>query len=330
MNVKGGFMMFNFQIEKPKTAPVDYQTLYDFIALGLGPAGMNGALYAKRKGLKTLLVGYDLGGQLNNTSDVDNYLGLGNIDASDMIHKFNTHIKELEVPILSEVKVISIQKHEHFEIALDNGETLKTKTLLYAFGGNPRKLGVPGEYEFASKGVSYCVTCDAPFFKQRHVIVAGGGNSALDAAIDLARLASKVTIVHRSQFKGDQTTVNQLKKMPNVEMFLETQILEVKGDITMTGVQVLDKKTKTERFIEADGIFIEIGHIPNSNLLEGLANLNNSKEIIVDRFQQTNIEGLYAAGDVTDNPNKQIIIAASEGAVAALMATSYINQKGDK
>lgn len=174
------------------------------------------------------------------------------------------------------------------------------------------------------------MTCDAPFFKQRHVIVAGGGNSALDAAIDLARLASKVTIVHRSQFKGDQTTVNQLKKMPNVEMFLETQILEVKGEITMTGVQVLDKKTKTERFIEADGIFIEIGHIPNSNLLEGLANLNNSKEIIVDRFQQTNIEGLYAAGDVTDNPNKQIIIAASEGAVAALMATSYINQKGDK
>lgn len=323
-------MMFNFQIEKPKTALIDYQTTYDFIALGLGPAGMNGALYAKRKGLKTLLVGYDLGGQLNNTSDVDNYLGLGNIDASMMIQKFKDHITALEVPMLTEVKVTSIQKNDLFEIGLDNGETLRTKTLLYAFGGNPRKLGVPGEQLYASKGVSYCVTCDAPFFKKRHVIVAGGGNSALDAVIDLSRIASKVTIVHRSQFKGDQTTVDQIKALPNVNIHLETQILEIQGDITMTGVRIFDKKTQTESVIEADGIFIEIGHIPNSNLLEGLVELNDSKEIKVDRFQQTSIPGLYAAGDVTDNPNKQIIIAASEGAVAALSATSFINQKGDK
>lgn len=321
--------MFNFQIEKPKTAVIDYQTTYDFIALGLGPAGMNGALYAKRKGLKTLLVGYDLGGQLNNTSDVDNYLGLGQIDASIMIQKFKEHITALEVPLLTEVKVTSIRKKEWFEIELDNGNTLKSKTVLYAFGGNPRKLGVPGEQTFASKGVSYCVTCDAPFFKQRHVIVAGGGNSALDAAIDLSRIASKVTIVHRSQFKGDQTTVNQLKALPNVDILLETQILEIQGDITMTGIRVLDKHTQTESVISADGIFIEIGHIPNSTLLEGLVDLNAGKEIKVDRFQQTSIQGLYAAGDVTDNPNKQIIIATSEGAVAALSATSYINQQGD-
>lgn len=321
--------MFNFQIEKPKTAVIDYQTTYDFVALGLGPAGMNGALYAKRKGLKTLLVGYDLGGQLNNTSDVDNYLGLGQIDASIMIQKFKEHITALEVPLLTEVKVTSIRKKEWFEIELDNGNTLKSKTVLYAFGGNPRKLGVPGEQTFASKGVSYCVTCDAPFFKQRHVIVAGGGNSALDAAIDLSRIASKVTIVHRSQFKGDQTTVNQIKALPNVEIRLETQIIEIQGDITMTGIRVLDKATQTESVIAADGIFIEIGHIPNSNLLEGLADLNANKEIKVDRFQQTSVQGLYAAGDVTDNPNKQIIIATSEGAVAALSATSYINQQGD-
>lgn len=322
--------MFNFQIEKPKTAVIDYQTTYDFVALGLGPAGMNGALYAKRKGLKTLLVGYDLGGQLNNTSDVDNYLGLGQIDASIMIQKFKEHITALEVPILTDIKVTSIRKKEWFEIELDNGHTLKSKTVLYAFGGNPRKLGVPGEQTFASKGVSYCVTCDAPFFKQRHVIVAGGGNSALDAALDLSRIASKVTIVHRSQFKGDQTTVNQLKALPNVEMLLETQIMEIQGDITMTGIRVLDKHTQIESVIAADGIFIEIGHIPNSTLLEGLVNLNAGKEIKVDRFQQTSIQGLYAAGDVTDNPNKQIIIATSEGAVAALSATSYINQQGDK
>lgn len=322
--------MFNFQVEKPKTALIDYQTTYDFIALGLGPAGMNGALYAKRKGLKTLLVGYDLGGQLNNTSDVDNYLGLGNIDASSMIQKFKEHITALEVPMLTEVKVIAIQKKDVFEITLDNGETLKSKTVLYAFGGNPRKLGVPGEEQYASKGVSYCVTCDAPFFKKRHVIVAGGGNSALDATIDLSRIASQVTIVHRSQIKGDQSTVDQIKKLGNVDIRLETQILEILGDYTMTGVRVFDKKTQQEYILEADGIFIEIGHIPNSHLLEGLVDLTASKEVKVDRFQQTSLEGLYAAGDVTDNPNKQIIIATSEGAVAALSATQFINQKGDK
>lgn len=323
-------MMFNFQIEKPKTALIDYQTTYDFIALGLGPAGMNGALYAKRKGLKTLLVGYDLGGQLNNTSDVDNYLGLGNIDASIMIQKFTEHIKALEVPMLTEVRVTSIVKNDLFEIGLDNGETLKTKTLLYAFGGNPRKLGIPGEQAFASRGVSYCVTCDGPFFKKKHVLIAGGGNSALDAAIDLSRIASKVTIVHRSQFKADKTTVDQVSKLPNVEIHLETQLLEIVGDVTMTGARVFNKITQTESRIEADGIFIEIGHIPNSSLLEGLVELNDTKEIKVDRFQQTSIPGLFAAGDVTDNPNKQIIIATSEGAVAALIATSFINQKGDK
>lgn len=322
--------MFNFQVEKPKTALIDYQTTYDFIALGLGPAGMNGALYAKRKGLKTLLVGYDLGGQLNNTSDVDNYLGLSNIDASSMIQKFKEHITALEVPMLTEVKVIAIQKKDVFEITLDNGETLKSKTVLYAFGGNPRKLGVPGEEQYASKGVSYCVTCDAPFFKKRHVIVAGGGNSALDATIDLSRIASQVTIVHRSQIKGDQSTVDQIKKLGNVDIRLETQILEILGDYTMTGVRVFDKKTQQEYILEADGIFIEIGHIPNSHLLEGLVDLTASKEVKVDRFQQTSLEGLYAAGDVTDNPNKQIIIATSEGAVAALSATQFINQKGDK
>lgn len=322
--------MFNFQVEKPKTALIDYQTTYDFIALGLGPAGMNGALYAKRKGLKTLLVGYDLGGQLNNTSDVDNYLGLGNIDASSMIQKFKEHITALEVPMLTDVKVTAIQKKDVFEITLDNGETLKSKTVLYAFGGNPRKLGVPGEEQYASKGVSYCVTCDAPFFKKRHVIVAGGGNSALDATIDLSRIASQVTIVHRSQIKGDQSTVDQIKKLGNVDIRLETQILEILGDYTMTGVRVFDKKTQQEYILEADGIFIEIGHIPNSHLLEGLVDLTASKEVKVDRFQQTSLEGLYAAGDVTDNPNKQIIIATSEGAVAALSATQFINQKGDK
>ena len=182
-------------------------------------------------------------------------------------------------------------------------------------------------------GVQTCalpISCDGPFFKKKHVLIAGGGNSALDAAIDLSRIASKVTIVHRSQFKADKTTVDQVSKLPNVEIHLETQLLEIVGDVTMTGARVFNKITQTESRIEADGIFIEIGHIPNSSLLEGLVELNDTKEIKVDRFQQTSIPGLFAAGDVTDNPNKQIIIATSEGAVAALIATSFINQKGDK
>lgn len=317
-------LMFNFSIEQTK--PIANDILYDFIALGAGPAGLNAALYAQRKGLKTLIIGNEIGGQLKNTSDVDNYLGFGLVDAETLINKFLDHVKALEIPILSGVYINEITKDEHFTISLTNGQVFKTKTVLYALGGSPRKLGVPGEDILSSKGVSYCVTCDAPFFKQKEVVVAGGGNSAVDAAIDLARLAKKVTIIHRSQFRADQKSIDKLLSFDNVSVMLETQIMSINGNKNLETLTILDKKTNQEHLFKTDGLFVEIGSIPNTSLIKDLVSLSPSGEIIVDEYQKTNIEGLYAAGDATINPHKQVIIAAAEGAKAALEAAKYINK----
>lgn len=318
--------MFNLNIKKPKAA-IDYALVYDFVALGLGPAGLNAGLYAKRKGLNTLVVGYDFGGQLINTSEVDNYLGLGLTDAATVIDAFVTHLDKLEVPLVKNVKINKITKKDNiFYVELNNDETVKTKTLLYALGGNPRKLAIPGEKEYASKGISYCVTCDAPFFANQEVVVSGGGNSAVDAAIDLARIAKKVTIIHRSQFRADQKSLELLSTFNNVEIMLETQILEVYGEEKVHSLKILDKKSDKTSIFKTNGLFVQIGTIPNSTLVKDLVELNEHNEVIVNELQHTSLPGLFAAGDVTPNVHRQIIVAASEGAKAALEAALYINK----
>lgn len=322
--------MFNFSIEQTQKPKIDTTDTYDFIALGAGPAALNAALYAARKGLSTLIIGYEIGGQLKNTADVDNYLGFGFIEAEKLIESFVSHVKKHDIEMLTGLYIHKIEKLDDlFYITLSNGDVVKALSVLYALGGSPRQLGIPNETTFASKGVSYCVTCDGPFFKGKHVVVAGGGNSAVDAAIDLARIANKVTIIHRSQFRADKKSLDKLEKLDNVSYMLETQILGLDGDAKLEKLRLLDKKTNTESILEADGLFIEIGSIPNSQLLEGLVELSPYKEVIVDENQKTSLRGLYAAGDVTINPHKQIIIAAAEGAKAALEAAIYINNKGE-
>ncbi|MDP3130169.1 MAG: FAD-dependent oxidoreductase, partial [Bacillota bacterium] len=265
--------MFHFTVETKKPSPVD-EAIYDFIALGGGPAGLNGALYAKRKGLRTAVLAYDLGGQLKNTSSVDNYLGFDNIDAGQLIDRFVSHLRSLDVPLITSVRVAAIEKQaDLFHLRLDSGRTIKTKTLLAALGGSPRKLDVPGEERLGGKGVSYCATCDAPFFKDKHVVVAGGGNSAVESAMDLAKWASHVTIIHRSKFRADQTLLDKLDKIANIDVRLETQILEILGPDHVDAVKIKDKRTETVSTFPADGIFIEIGTIPNTALFVELAHL---------------------------------------------------------
>lgn len=319
--------MFNLGLSAT-TPKVNYDEVYDFIALGLGPAGLNAGLYASRKGLKTLVVGHDFGGQLKNTSEIDNYLGYSLIDAQSLINNFKAHLEALDVPLLKDVLVTKITKDKDhlFRIHLNNDKVLQSKTLLYAFGGNPRKLEVAGEHLLAGKGVSYCVTCDGPFYKGKNVIVAGGGNSAVDAAKDLARIASHVTIIQRSVLRADQKSVEQLRALPNVTVFLETQILEFVGQDVLTGVRVLDKGSGQERIISSDAAFVEIGNIPNTTLLKDLVTLNESGEVIVNAKQETSLQGLYAAGDITNESHRQIIIAAGDGAKAAIEAAAYINK----
>jgi thioredoxin-disulfide reductase len=326
--------MFNFSVEK-KTESSEFDTvsLWDLLIIGGGPAGLNAALYAKRKGLKVGIVADEIGGQLHNTTIVDNYLGFKMIQGEELSNTYLDHVQTLEVPILKNVRVLELIPIKHdFQLKVSNGKSLMSKTVLLATGGAPRKLEIPGEERYANKGVTYCATCDAPFFKDKHVIVAGGGNSAVEGVLDLVPWAKEITIVHRSQFRADQILLDQIKELKQLDIHLETQILSVIGDEQMTGVQVLDKKTNKKRIIQADGLLIEIGTVPNSYLIKDLVETNERDEIIVDHNQMTSHPGLYAAGDVTSQPFKQIVISVAEGAKAALAVNQYLQQnyKGEK
>ena len=323
-----GGRMFSFNVEKTSVRSIfEDQILWDLIVVGGGPAGLNAGLYAKRKGLKVGIISYEIGGQLHNTSTVDNYLGIQDIEGKTLSDQFLSHINRLEIPILKHLKITLIEKNgSNFQLLLSDGKLLRSKTILIATGGAPRKLHVEGEMTYANKGVSYCTTCDAPFFKDKHVIVAGGGNSAAEAVLDLVPWARKITVIHRSQWRADQILLDKHQKIEHLDVHLNTQILNIYGNDKMSGIEVLDKKTGKQFKIDAEGLFIEIGTVPNSDLVKHLVATNEKGEIIVDSNQMTSLPGLYAAGDVTDQPYKQIIISAAEGAKAALAITHYLNQ----
>ena len=318
--------MFDLQIQK-RIIPSIFEevNLWDILIIGGGPAGLNAALYAQRKGFKVAIISKEIGGQLHNTSTVDNYLGIPMTEGKHLSDTFLKHLETLNVPLYLEVSVLSLKKIDRqFMIELDNGVMLKAKTVLLATGGQPRQLGIPGELEFANKGVSYCTTCDAPFFKDKHVIVAGGGNSAAEAVIDLSVWAKKITVVHRSQWRADQIILEQLNKLPNVTVHLETQLLRAEGDQSLKRVVVLDKKTNAQSIIDADGLFIQIGLLANSKLVKDLVPLTPNGEVMVNQDFMTNLPGLFAAGDVTHHPFKQIVIAVGDGAKAALAIQQYL------
>jgi NADH-dependent peroxiredoxin subunit F len=319
---------FNFNLNETKKAiKLTNEDVIDLLVIGGGPAGLNAALYAKRKGLTTGIIAKRIGGQLLNTSSVDNYLGISQVSGEELSEKYLSHLKELDVGILEEVEVENIHKSDRlFEVLLKDGTVFTSKTLLIATGSSPRKLQVRGEEEYSNRGVAYCAICDAPLFKGKNVIIAGGGNSAVEAAIDVAKFASHVTLVHRSELRADQILIDHMNHQANITIHLQTQILEIIGDDKMTGVKVLDKQTLLERVIDADGIFIEIGNLPSNHLIKDLVSLNERGEVIVDEKNMTSLPGLFAAGDVTQMPYKQIVIAVADGAKAALAANEYMNQ----
>jgi alkyl hydroperoxide reductase subunit F len=308
---------------------LDKDIIYDVLVIGGGPAGLNAALYLKRKGLNIGIVAKALGGQVVDTSSVENYLGITDVSGIGLAEKFKEHVNTLNVPIEEFVTIETVKATNDTvikEIVLSDGTILKSKAIIIATGSKPRKLGVLGENEYAGKGVAYCAICDGPFYTDEEVIVAGGGNSAVEAAIDLSKIASKVTLVHRSEFRADKILVDQLEKLENVEIKLNTQIKEVIGDKFMTGIKVLDKSNNTEYTITAAGIFVEIGYTPVSAPFKDVLELNGKGEIIVDKYGETSVKGVFAAGDVTDTPYKQIIISAGEGAKCALSANDYLKK----
>lgn len=305
---------------------INNDLLYDVIVLGGGPAGLNASIYAKRKGLSTLLITNKLGGQLENTSQVDNYLGFSNVDSSTLINNFTKHVQSLDVLIKSDVYVTTINKDKDiFTVTLESGETFNSKTIIYALGSFPRKLGLENEDGF--NGISYCTVCDAPFYKSKEVAVVGGGNSALEAAIDLTHYANKVTIIQRSILRADQVLIDKAKNNPKIEMLLGTNVKSINGENKLESLTLINNKTNEKSNLNVGGLFIEIGNIPNTKLIDGLIDLDEYGSIITNSYQHTNLEGFYAAGDSTTIVHKQIIIAASQGAVAALEASKYLLNK---
>lgn len=314
------------EVEKVELSP---NQRYDTLIIGIGPAGLNAALYLRRKGLEVGMIGRQAGGQVADTSTVENWLGIRNITGMALVEEFERHVEEHKVPILKYYGVTAVRRLEDgsFQVDAEDGRTYQANTLILATGASKRKLGVPGEKEFYGRGVTYCAICDGPLYRDQKVMVAGGGNSAVEAAIDLSKICEEVTIIHRSKFRADQILLDQLAKTDNIKVLLETQIQSINGDMGVDSVTALDKATQEVREIPVQGIFVEIGNLPNSDLFKGLVELTPAGEIIIDESGATSVPGIYAAGDVTTVRYKQIIIAAAQGATAALALNDWYMTK---
>ena len=312
-------MQFSFFNQTSKNH--DTNILYDVIILGGGPAGLNASIYATRKGLKTLLIASKIGGQLENTKEIDNYLGFSNVSSETLINSFTKHVNALDIKLQIGANITKITKENNiFYIHLDNNLIYQSQTVIYALGSFNRKLNLPNENSLDK--ISYCAVCDAPFYKDLHVGVIGGGNSALEAALDLTYYASKVTIIQRSILRADQVLIDKVMNHEKIEIMLHTHVKSINGSNQITSL-TLDDENKVFDF-NLDGLFIEIGHIPNTKLVENLVTLDEMKNIITNAYQHTSLEGFYAAGDVTNFNHKQIIIAASQGATAALEVSKFL------
>lgn len=299
--------------------------LYDVIIIGGGPAGLSAAIYAARKVLRTLLVSKDIGGQVAWTYDVDNYLGFSHIETADLIAKFEEHVEEYGVEKLIGVEVKSLELAGKIKkVVTSDARAYLARTVIIATGKHPRPLNVPGEKEWIGKGVAYCATCDAPLFADLDVAVAGGGNSALGAAIDLIKVARKVYVVSLSPLTGDPILQDQVMRAAKAEVFTEHKILHILGDSGVTGLEIESLKTGEARTLDVQGVFVEIGLLPNSELVVDTLETNPIGEIVIDTRCHTGVSGVFACGDVTDVPFKQVIVAAGEGAKAALAAYDYI------
>jgi thioredoxin-disulfide reductase len=300
---------------------------YDVVVIGGGCAGFSAALYAARRNLKTLVITKDIGGQIATTSEVENYPGIDRISGPELALKMQDQALKWGASLLFD-EITNIQKiaEQNFEIT-GNSQTYHARSIILAYGKTPRNLDVPGEQKYLGRGVSYCVTCDAPLYKNRTVAIVGGGNSALEGALICSEIAQKVYLIHRrASFRGEEVILDKTKQTTNLELILESKVSEIFGENGYLKALKLESTTNEDQFrtLEVDGVFVEIGFIINNQLTAGLVEIDESKQILTDNLQQTSCSGILAAGDVTNTPYKQAVISASEGAKAALSAYTYL------
>ena len=296
---------------------------YDVLVVGGGPAGASAAIYAARKGIRTGIVAERFGGQVMDTLGIENLIGTKYTEGPKLVASLEEHVKEYDVDVLNLQRAKSIVRKDLVEVELESGATLKSKTVIISTGARWRNLGVPGEAEFKNKGVAYCPHCDGPLFKGKHVAVIGGGNSGVEAAIDLAGIVDRVTVFEfMPMLKADQVLQNRLNSLPNVTVFKNVQVKEITGTDRVNGITYVDRDTGAETHLDLEGVFVQIGLVPNTEF----ANVDKDRfgQILVDSHGSTNVPGVFAAGDCTNVPYKQIIISMGSGANAALGAFDYL------
>jgi alkyl hydroperoxide reductase subunit F len=304
------------------------EDINDVVIVGAGPAGLTAGVYCARKMLKTVIISENIGGQALESWAIENYMGYRMIAGEDLMKKFEEQVRNLDIRLEID-RVIGIGKEEDglFLVQTASGAGVRAKAVILTQGNRPRQLGVPDEEKFLGRGLSICSTCDGPLYRGKKVAVVGGGNSALQTAVEMSSLATSVDLIVRSTIKADPVYVEKLTSKENVTVHLNTKVVGLAGDQFLSAVTLRGEKGN-EWKLEVDGLFIEIGWLPNSDMAADLVELNGLKEIVVDRDGKTSAPGIFAAGDVTNVRSKQIIIAAGDGAKAALEAFEYVMKEG--
>jgi NADH-dependent peroxiredoxin subunit F len=298
---------------------------FDVLVVGGGPAGASAAIYAARKGIRTGIVAERFGGQIMDTVGIENFISMKYTEGPKLAASLEEHVKEYDIDVMNLQRAKRLEKNDLIEIELENGAVLKSKTVILSTGARWRNVGVPGEAEFKNKGVAYCPHCDGPLFAGKHVAVIGGGNSGIEAAIDLAGIVKHVTVLEfMPELKADSVLQERLYSLPNVTVLKNVQTKEITGTDKVNGVTYIDRETGAEQHIELAGVFVQIGLVPNTDWLGETIERTRIGEIVVDNHGATNIPGVFAAGDCTNNPYKQIIISMGSGATASLGAFDYL------
>lgn len=311
--------------QKPETDRLTAKDPYDVLVIGGGPAGASAAIYAARKGIRTGIVAERFGGQVLDTLGIENLISVPYTEGPRLAANLEEHVKKYPVDIIKGLRAESIRQSEHITVALEGGGSLETKALILALGAKWRNVNVPGEAEYKNKGVAYCPHCDGPLFEGKDVAVIGGGNSGIEAAIDLSGVARHVTVLEfLPELKADSVLQEKLYSLKNVTVLKNVQTKAFTGEEKLNGITYIERETGVEKHIALQGVFVQIGLLPNTEWLGDLIEKNKMGEIVVDHKGATSMPGVFAAGDCTDTPYKQIVISMGSGATAALGAFDYL------
>lgn len=299
--------------------------MFDLIIIGAGPAGITAGVYAARKRMNLLVISKDIGGQAAWSGDIENYTGYQFISGPELASKFEEHIRKYGIELREGEEVKEIKKRGEIILVKSDKGDYEARTVIIASGKRSRELNVPGEKEFKNKGLTYCATCDGPLFSDKDVAVIGGGNSALDAALQLINIAKRIYIINNtSVLNGDTIMIEKIQSSDKVTILNNSKVIAVLGDKMLSSIKIEQNGKQQE--IKVAGVFVEVGLIPNSEFATEVQR-NEKEEIKVTAYNETNVAGIFAAGDVTDVPEKQIIIAAGEGSKAALSAFKYLARR---